>query len=157
MDSNTSIFNVSGLKGFLYDLRLKNRERALECIDMATSSPPVLHLTVECVHDLTDEECARCSVTTYEMIINVDSSRFSCNTERYFPIPIVEGVTPISPGELKAALPLLASLLSGFVPEVQPCHLPAIFHSCSFLGAEMLLEGAHCTPHIESRSSDFRS
>ena len=145
MDSNTSIFNVSGLKDFLYDLRLNNHERAMECIDMATSAPAVLHLTVESGYDSTDEQCARSTVTTYEMIINVNSSRFSSNTERCFPIPIVTGVTP---RQLKDALPLVASLLSGLVPEVQPCHLPAIFHSCSFLGAEMLLEGAPSGPHV---------
>ena len=144
MDSNTSLFNVAGLKDFLYDLRSKNRERAsVECVEMATSSPHILHLTVECGHDMMDEESFRCTVSTYEMILNVDSSRFSCNTERCFPIPIVEGVTS---GQLKDALPLVASFISGLVPEVQPCHLPAIFHSCSFLGAEMLLEGAHYTP-----------
>ena len=115
----------------------------MECIDMATSSPPVLHLIVECGHDWKDEECARCDVTTYDMIMNVDSTRFSSNTERYFQIDIDEGVTPLSLGERKAALPLVASLLSGVIPEVQPCHLPAIFHSCSFIRAVMLLEGAH--------------
>ena len=153
MDSNTSVLNVTGLKDFLYDLKSKNRERASEeCIDMAASSPPVLYLTVECEHDLTDEECARCTVTTHEMVINVDSSRFRSNTERCFPIPIVEGVTP---GQLKDALPLVASLLSGVVPEVHPYHLPAIFHTCSFLGAEMLLEGAHYTQRVKSSPSDF--
>ena len=143
MDSNASVFNISGIKDFLHDLKSRNRKRAMECIDMATSSPPVLHLIVECGHDWKDEECARCDVTTYEMIINVDSSRFSSNTDRCLPIPILEGVTPLSLGEVNAALPLVASLLSGVVPEVQPCHLPAIFHSCSFIRAVMLLEGAH--------------
>ena len=146
MDSNTSVFNVLDLKDFLHNLKSKNRARAsVEYVDMPTSTPPVLHLTVECGHDLTDEDCARCTVTTHDMIINVDSSRFSSNTERCFPIPIVEGVTP---GQLKDALPLVASLLSGVVPEVQPCHVPAIFHSCSFLGAEVLLEGVHCRPRV---------
>ena len=149
MDSETSFLDVSSLEKFLYQLRFKNRERASgECIDIAISSPPALHLTVECGHDVTDEECARCTVSTYDMILNVDSSRFSSNTERWFPIPIVEGVTPLSPGELKAALPLVASLLSGLVPEIQPCHLPAIFHCCSFIGSEKLLEGAHCRPRV---------
>ena len=152
MDSNTSVFNVSGLEDFLYQLKLTNRERAVECIDTATNSPHVLHLTVEDGNDLTDEECAKCYVTTYEMIVNVDSSRFSRNTERCFPIPIVTGVTP---GQLKDALPLVASLLSGLVPEVQPCHLPAIFHSCSFLGAEMLLEGAHCNRAFRAGQVSF--
>ena len=152
MHSNTSAVNVSGLEKFLNQLKLTNRERAVECIDTATSSPPVLHLTVECGHNLADEECSRCTVTTYEMIINVNSSRFSSNTERCFPIPIVTGVTP---RQLKDALPLVASLLSGLVPEVQPCHLPAIFHSCSFLGAEMLLEGAPSGPHVLLQSKWF--
>ena len=148
MDSNANPLHISGLIDCLHDLRSNNRERAVECIDMATSLPPVLHLIVECGHDWKDEECAKCSVTTYEMIMNVDSSRFSSNTDRCFPIPILEGVTPLSLGEVKAALPLVASLLSGVVPEVQPCHLPAIFHSCSFLGAEMLLEGVHCRRRV---------
>ena len=128
------LLDANGLQKHLSDLRAQNSERATEQVFAWPNAPAALRLEV-----LGSEDTGTL-VTTYDLLIHVDSTRFLHNRGTSVCIP-TDDRGCVTPGSLKASLPHYAKLVRGVVPDLDAATLPALIHTSCFLGSENLLQG----------------